>query len=259
MPNLLEVQRCMRDALLAGADAPPWIRGGGHVAAQRLGVYRNTITETLVRALRLAFPTVERLVGREFFDGAAQVFALDHLPTSADLDEYGATFPVFLQDFPPCSGLAYLPDVARLDRAVSRALHADDATPLDAQALAQVDPAQASALRFRCHPSVSLLQSEFPVDAIWTAVLEQDESAMAAIHLQGDPVHLLIERVAGKPAVARMNASHWEWTSALSQGRAFGNLLASGTADEVAAVLAQHLAAGRLVAFHTDACEGALP
>jgi hypothetical protein len=256
MPSLLEVQRGMRDALLAGAGTPAWIVGGEEIAAQRLAVYRDTIAAALVRALRLAYPTVERLVGAEFFERAARQFCLIHQPTDADLHGYGAEFPGFLQSFPPCAELAYLADVARLDRAVTHALHAEDATPLDAQVLARLDAAQACALRVRFHPSVSLLRAEFPVDAIWAAVLQEDDAAMAAIDLASGPVHLLVERAGGRPVVVRMPSAEWEWTSALAQGRAFGELLTPQTVDAVAAVLAQHLAARRLVTFRTATHEG---
>ena len=83
---------------------------------------------------------------------------------------------------------------------------------------------------------------------------------MAAIDLQAGPVHLLVERVDGKAVVTCMDAQDWNWTSALAQGRAFGDLLTEDAAQRVATVLSRHLAAGRLVAFHTDAFdEEALP
>jgi hypothetical protein len=255
MPKLHEVQCAMTDALLAGAGVPACIAGDAQDALRRLDVYRSTIIGTLVRALRLGFPAVERLVGSEFFDGAAQVFALAHPPTSADLNAYGATFAAFLRDFPACAGLPYLADVARLDRAVARALHADDAAPLAPRELARIDPAQVGTLRLRFHPSVSLLHSAYPVDTIWAAVLARDEAAMTAIDLQRGPVHLLVERVDGKPAVVRMPAAAWTWTCALAQGRALGELPDLAKAGELGAVLAQHLLVGRVIALQTDPFE----
>jgi hypothetical protein len=87
-------------------------------------------------------------------------------------------------------------------------------------------------------------------------VLQQDEAAMATIDLASGPVHLLVERSGGRPVVVRMPRADWEWTAALAQGRALGELLTPQSIDAVAAVLAQHLAARRLVAFRTDAREG---
>ena len=256
MPCLLDVQRGLRDALLADSAVPPWIVGGDAVAAQRLAVYRETIASALVRALRLAYPTVERLVGAAFFEQAARQFCAAHAPVDAGLHAYGPGFADFLQDLPSCVQLPYLPDVARLDRAVTRALHAEDAAPLAADALGRLDAAQACALRLRFHPAVSLLRAEFPIDAIRAAVLLQDDAAMAAVDPASGPVHLLVERAEGRAVVVRMPRADWEWTCALAQGRAFGELLTPSTTGAVAAVLAQHLAAGRLVAFSTDAPEG---
>ena len=45
-------------------------------------------------------------------------------------------FPEFLARFPPAASLAYIADVARLEWAVNRALHAPDAAPLDVARLA---------------------------------------------------------------------------------------------------------------------------
>jgi len=40
----------------------------------RLGIYRNNFTGTLTAALKLCYPAVHRLVGAEFFEGAARIF-----------------------------------------------------------------------------------------------------------------------------------------------------------------------------------------
>ena len=46
----------------------------GSTAAERLDVYRNTFLSSLTTALRISYPAVHRLVGGEFFEGAAQSF-----------------------------------------------------------------------------------------------------------------------------------------------------------------------------------------
>src|SRR6516165_909152 len=120
-PALLEVQRALRASLVADDDAP----AARHVfPAGRLEVYRNTFAGVLVNALRLSYPAVQKLVGEAFFEGAARAFIAGHPPASACLDDYGAAFPEFLAAFSPASSLAYLSDVARLEWAVCRALHA---------------------------------------------------------------------------------------------------------------------------------------
>jgi hypothetical protein len=149
----------------------------------RLDIYRTTIFSGLTRALRLAFPAVERPVGGEFFAGAADAFIREYLPRVAYLDLYGGGFPDFLSRFPPAISLPYLADVARLDWAVNRALHAPDDTPLDLSQLAALAPDDQDRVRFRAHSSVGSLRSDFAVNDIWRAVLKGDDQALADLDL----------------------------------------------------------------------------
>jgi hypothetical protein len=251
MPSLRDVQQAMRRSLLEDVDglAADQIVDAGLAPAQRLSIYRNTIVATLANALRLSFPAVHRLVGADFFEGAARIFAHDQTPRCADLNAYGAEFPDFLQHFEPAASLAYLADVARLERAVNRALHAPDADPLTVERLATVAPADHDQVCFVAHPSVSTLRSDFPVDTIWRAVLQQDDEAMAAIDLSSGPACLIVQRTADRVDVVRLDECAWRFTAALFDGRPIGAALGSAAGADAPALLAQHLSAGRLVAF----------
>ena len=250
MPSLLECQRAMRDAL--GADGRQrslaWIRAGDDSLVERLEIHRNTIGGAFTRTLSLAFPCVERLVGRAFFESAARIFADRQAALTADLHAYGTGFPAFLEGFGPCAGLAYLPDVARLDWAVCRALHAPDAQPLPLDVLASLDDDQADSLRFRADPSITLLTSRFPIDEIWRAVLAQDDAAMRSVDLAGGPVRLLVQRLQDAPTVFRLTAVEWGFTHALVAGQPLGEVIATFPDADAQSLLAQNLAAGRLVA-----------
>lgn len=260
MPALLELQRQLHGQLTgAGLLAVPWwVRDDAGEAVERLEVYRSTVQDTLVRALRLAFPTVQRLVGGEFFAGAAQIFASAHLPTTADLNAYGSEFPSFLERFAPCDALPYLPDVARLDWAVARALHAPDATPLEFIALAAAARSDASSLRFSAHPSISFVSSHFPVDAIWRAVIAQDEDGMAAIDLDSGPVYLVVERFASSARVERLSPPEWNFCRDLLAGVPLGELVEGATETvDVPVLLAAQFSAGRVIGPAIDSTEGA--
>lgn len=251
MPSLFDVQCAMCRGLMQdeAGQAADLIVGAGLAPAQRLGVYRNTIVATLANALRLSYPAAHRLVGADFFEGAAQIFARDRAPRCADLNAYGAEFPDFLRDFAPAATLAYLADVARLEWAVNRALHAPDDDPLTVERLATVAPADHDRVCFVAHRSVSALRSEFPVDSIWRAVLQHDGDALAAIDPGSGPVCLLVQRLAGKVEVERLDEGAWRFAVALFDGRPLGTALESGVGADAPALLAQHLGAGRLVAF----------
>ena len=92
MPTLLEMQTAMKASLIFRDTGAVAAMLAPHVTADRLDIYRNTFIHTLTKALRLSFPVTERLVGQEFFEGAAQIFIADHPPRVAWLDQYGGEF-----------------------------------------------------------------------------------------------------------------------------------------------------------------------
>jgi len=165
------------------------------------------------------------------------------------LDFYGAAFPEFLEGFKPAASLLYLPDVARLERAVSRALHAADAKALAPAELAELPQIAQGSVSFVPHPSVGLLSSKYPVDAIWRAVLAGDDAALAAIDLDSDGVWLLVERTVGTVEVTRLNERCWRFAEALFAGWPLPDALEHADSDEAPAWLAAHIAAGRVVGF----------
>jgi hypothetical protein len=256
VPALLELQQALCAQLLR--EAPPL----DDASRARLSIYRDTRIATLVNALRLSFPAVQRLVGAEFFEAAAREFIRAYPPASACLDDYGAGFAGFLRTFPPASGLAYLGDVAQLEWAVNLALHADDVAGLDLARLARLQQPTLSRLSFRAHPALTLLRLQFPVDAIWRAVLQRDQAAMAAIDLGEGPVHLMVERDTAGVQVHRLNPARWQFSARLCAGTPLYELVSEdaliGEAAlperrpdaDTAAWLAEHLALGRLVDFH---------
>ena len=106
MPELLDFQ----DAFVAAigghrAALSPWLDEAEHPG---LAVYRNTIARGCVDALADNFPTVQTMVGEDWFRAAAALFAREAPPASAALLDYGADFPAWLQRFPPAAELPYL-------------------------------------------------------------------------------------------------------------------------------------------------------
>ena len=248
-PSLPEIQRAMRASLVEHDDdgVAAHIAADGLSAAERLDIYRNTFASVLTNALRLSYPAAHRLVGAEFFEGAARIFIAGNPPTSACLDDYGAEFPAFLAAFAPAASLAYLPDVAGLEWAVNRALHAADVDPLDARRLAALGDGALAHVRFTPHPSFGLMRSQYPADVIWRAVLDQDDAALAAVDLACGPVWLMVQRLDSCIDVRRMSESAWRFTADLCAGRPLPAILEESWDFEPAALLADHLAAGRFV------------
>jgi hypothetical protein len=252
MPALLELQRQFARAVLGGelASDAAELDIAGEPAG--LALYRNNCLSNLTRALALNFPAVQRLVGNEFFEGAARQFIAQDPPASASLDDYGCEFAAFLADFAPAAGLSYLADVARLEWAVSRALHAPAAAGLEVGRLVALDAASTAELRFVPQPAISLLRLQTPADAIWRAVLDRDEAAMSALDVTGGPTYVLIERSQHGVEVRRLDAALWRLTQRLCAGEPLHQVLTAAQADllgtdQINAMLADHLAHERFI------------
>jgi hypothetical protein len=255
--TLLELQRAMRASMLDRNDGEIAAMLAEHTGPDRLNIYRNTFVVGVTKALGLAYPAVRRLVGGEFFDGAAGLFIADHPPRAAWLDTYGAEFPEFLRIFQPAATLAYLPDVARLEWAVSRAIHAADEEPLDLKRLEALAPDEQARVCFVPHPSVALLRTDYPADAIWRGVLNGDDAALAAVDVDSGPAHLLVERRVSGVEVSRLDEAAWRLTAALCDGRPLEMALAQAGEAQTYVLLAEQLTAGRFVDFSVSPADEA--
>ena len=171
--RLLELQdRLGRNLLEGGSDSavlgrladPPEQR------ERRLAVYRNNVQHALLSVLEAAFPVVQQLIGAECFTGTALAFVTRHPPSQPVLYRYGGRMPAFLAEFPPLvRPVPWLPDVARLEWARTEALFAAEEESLTPARLAAVPPADLPNLRLGLHPSARLLNSIWPIHAIWDA------------------------------------------------------------------------------------------
>jgi len=252
MSALLETQRAFARALVEddAVDILRCIVPDRMTPQRRLDVHRQTFESALTNALRAAFPAVCRLLGDESFTGTAWHYVHVDPPRSPRLDEYGATFPAFLASFAPLGALGYLGDVARVEWAVNRALHAPDASALDVVALAGVPEHARGSLAFVAHPAVDVVACRHAADTIWRAVLAQDDEALAALDVRPDPAVLLVERNDGGVDVTRIPPSQARMTVDLLFGATLSDAIAACDACDAASILAEHLARGRFIAFH---------
>ncbi|MGH8332315.1 MAG: HvfC/BufC family peptide modification chaperone [Pseudomonas sp.] len=256
MPSLRDLQDAVRRSIIErdDDDAIAHIVANGIAPQDRLSVYRNTFTQTLIRALRLSYPAVDRLVGAAFFDAAAGEFVVQQPPRSSFLDDFGGDFAAFLKQFAPAASVPYLADVARLEWAVSRALHAPDAEPLAVASLGSVDAANYAQICFAPHPSLGLIHTLFPADAIWCAVLEDNDAALAAIDLSSDPAWLIVQRGPSAVDIARLDEALWHFVNALCGGCPLGAALGEHAGINASAALADLFKHGRFVGFRLASC-----
>tara|TARA_R110000787_G_scaffold189580_1_gene301228 strand:- start:443 stop:1234 length:792 start_codon:yes stop_codon:yes gene_type:complete len=237
------------DAMLAGDDGAldAWLPDT-RSARPGLAVYRNTVAKARVDALAGLFPTVERLVGTDWFRQAALTFAGSAPPTSAILDDYGLAFPDWLTAFPPAQDLPYLAPVARLDLAWSQSHRAPNARSLSSRDTAHLPPARLFTARAGLHPSARLFWFDRTVPTIWIANRIDGETHDAV--WEERPEGLLIVRPAGAVTWHRLSHPQWTFLKACRQGNTLGqaaqDAFATSPALDLGALFASLLTMGAL-------------
>ncbi len=255
MPSLREAQAAFARGLLDASDTAVLAHlAGAHGmdADAGLAVYRNSTFSNYRGALREAYPVIQRLVGEEYFDQAADDFIRFTPSTFGDVNLYGAGFGDFLASYPGARELVYLPDVARLEWAVHLAFQDIDCEPPDFARLADVPPERLAALRFSLHPSVRLLTSPWPVLAIWRANQPAGDDN-EAVDLGSGGNRLLVIRRGHDVDLELVSAAEFAALAALANKASLGDALeVAHMADpdfDFGAFLQRHAAVGTLADF----------
>jgi uncharacterized protein len=205
------------------ALALPMFKGDAQLAEQRLALYRGNLTGAWDKTLSSAFPVLKALVGDEFFTALARAYGKAHPSQVGDLNQFGARFSDFLNDFPHVADYPYFPDVARLEWALHRAHYAEDAQPIDPARLMLLTPEQLDAAHLVFHPACSLITSEWAVVELWSAHQTEGEEnypkELAARNCG------LVVRQQWKADVMPLTAAAHAALAALMQGQALGPAL----------------------------------
>lgn len=165
-------------AKFQSAFAQALLHGNGSLADQpAFAVYRNTVLSGWVEALQANYPAILRLVGDEWFRGAALAYAQQHPAADARLALYGSDFADFLATCEAARELPYLAGVAQLDRAWTEAHVAADAVT-DAGFLSSTPHHALGAVCVAAHPAARWAWFDaLPVFTIWRQQREDEPSA----------------------------------------------------------------------------------
>ncbi|MGE3160392.1 MAG: putative DNA-binding domain-containing protein, partial [Xanthobacteraceae bacterium] len=234
----LDADRLVPDAVTSHTARAP---------QRRFAVYRNNVIVSLIEALRMRFPATERIVGAEFFAAMARAFVAAHPPRSPVLMHYGDELAAFLEAFEPVRELGYLPDVARLEAARTRAYHAADATPLDACRLQSLDPETLWTAGVVLHPALEVVRSRYPIVTIWG--MNSGELALGPVDMDAAE-DALVSRPVLAVQVWSLLAGGAPLLAALAGSATFGAAVAQAEREagafDLAAVLAVLIGAGAL-------------
>lgn len=207
MPPALRDLQAAFAAHLVGADQAGLVAeivGDAIPAAARLRVYRHQVFESLAAALTATFPTVQAVVGADFFHSLARAFIGRTLPEQPVLAEYGAGFAAFIADYRPARELPYLADTARLDWALNLAFQAPSGRRLTATDLAAIPAERLPSMRVALAPGTAVVNSPYPLDRIWAA--SQSDAAAGSVDLNGGGACLLVLRRPADSAFVSLTA-----------------------------------------------------
>jgi hypothetical protein len=228
MPLALPELQAAFAAHLAGEHRPDLL-GEILPAARRLAIHRHHVRGSLAAALAATFPTVQALVGGDFFGALARGFIDRSLPTKPVLSEYGADFANFIAGHEPARSLPYLADVARLDWALNLAFHASAEGRVTATELAALPAERLPTLRMTLAPGTALLASDYPLDRIWAAA--QPGASADAVDLNTGGVNLLILRRPDDAAFVNVLPGEAAFLATLADGRLLEEAALAGQAD----------------------------
>jgi hypothetical protein len=211
--GLARLQSAFAEAILFDhAPIPDTVRAGsGRAHASRFSVYRNNVIAGLINAIAARFPVVRKLLWDDSFDRIAHLYVTSEPPRSPVLLEYGESFPQFLRMVGRSESANYVADIAELEAARTRAYHAADVTPLSRDDFSALIPEEMPDLRFKLHPSVQLLRSQFPVVSIWEANQRANDNVVSLWQAE----YALVVRPRLQVEVRRLTAGVYEFLSAL--------------------------------------------
>jgi hypothetical protein len=191
----------------------------GKGIVKRYNVYRNNVTVSLIDALAAIYPSVQRITGSEFFRAMARFHMRATPPTTPLLFEYGRDFPSFIETYEYASGMPWLADVARVERAWLDAYHAADAAPLAAEVFASIDPDSLAQVRFVAHPATRIVRSRYPAVAMFA--MNRTNDPVAPLH-SSDAEDALVTRPDVDVIVSRLPAGGAAFLVALMAGTTLG-------------------------------------
>lgn len=227
--SLLELQRGMREALLAGDGDPAAPPDPG------LLIYRSAYRARLLGALEESYERTRQWAGEDAFEAAACHHIILNPPVSWTLDDYGAGFGetlsgLFAQD-PEVGELAWL------EWHMSRAFAAPDCAVLDPDALLSGPMADGDweGMQLEFVTNFAMRKVHTACTALWQALKEGAASPDAM--LLPEPTTLIVWRKDFCPHFRQLDDAEAAALAALVAGTPFGEVcaaLAEGAGPEAA-------------------------
>ena len=144
-------------------------KGDPDLNRERFALYRGSSIAIWQQSCASAYPVLKQLLGVDFFNDLARVYAQKCPSLSGNLTDFGASLPAFIKTLENCRPYPYLSDVASLEWQVHQAYYSAHNDVITLDQLTAFPPEQLGELHFQFQPDCALFESPWSVVDIWLA------------------------------------------------------------------------------------------
>ncbi|MBB1486088.1 HvfC/BufC family peptide modification chaperone [Oceanospirillum sediminis] len=200
-------------------------------AQQGLKIYQNNLLMTANRALTISYPVLNQLIGYEAMIALSRMLLQYAPPSEGDWGEWGKAMADLLAQTPLAREYPYLPDIARLEWLVWQSSRNMAPAP-DTESLALLAEYHPDQILIELAQSLSVMQSLWPVQAIWQSHHSADQEGVneamlkrALAQQKTDHSYMLISLNHYKVSIRPVYANEYHWIQSIRQGVSLGELL----------------------------------
>ena len=176
--------------------------------SERIDIYRTNVRSLHVSVLMSVYPVCEKILGSDYFKQVAKKYVKQNPSQSVDLNEYGDQFANFLRILiehrPELADFQYLADLAQLEWQIQQVYFSADNVKLDMVEFQNACVAQAGEMSFCLQPSVSILDSEYPIAELWE--MHQSDGVEHKKIVAGEHEYLCVFRNEYEVSLRKINA-----------------------------------------------------
>lgn len=192
----------------------------GLTPTERLHIYRRHTQGTRSNTLQAIYPMTCAILGPACFQTLARHYAQDYPATHWNLNQYGGNLPTYLANppdtFSALSNLPYLSDLSQLELLLHQAYYAAEAAAFPTTDYAALTTSEQARVRLHLAPATGLLQTRWPIYAIWQH-WQQQGTLPAALPNLDTPETLCVYRAGQQPQLSRITNATYRLLTQLEQ------------------------------------------
>ena len=225
--GLADLQNTFTNALLdvnLASEALETFKGDPELNRDRFAFYRGNITAIWQQSCASAFPVLRQLVGADFFDDLCKAYGHMYPSQSGNLNEFGASMAEFIGTLDNCRAFPYLSDVAKLEWQVHRVYYAKHRKAVTLAEFAAVPMTNLGDLICVLQPCSALLNSTWPIHAIWHAHQTEQPTLPAELAAPSSCLVWRLPWTSGwKVQVRELSPASYQALNALQRGETLGD------------------------------------